>query len=259
LKSFTIQAVKGSIMPEVVKIYPSTDKVPENLLKIYIQFSLPMQEVGNALDFIRVTDESDGKTVDIFLRLESELWNKEHDLLTLWLDPGRIKTGLIPNMSQGLPLTAGHTYTVDILTDWKSANGQRLEEAYKKTFHVGQKDTIRPDPGNWDLQLPRADSREALELSFTENLDAILLRESLYFQDADGKDIAGFYQWDSLENSVKYVPFKNWHKGVYSLLVNSKLEDLAGNSLTRLFDEQLEEKAPVPGDTIATKRQFRIN
>ena len=41
-----------------------------------------------------------------FLDLQPELWNAEGTVLTLWLDPGRIKRDLIPNKELGIPLKA---------------------------------------------------------------------------------------------------------------------------------------------------------
>ena len=42
--------VLNAVKPMVERIYPTSEKVPENLLKMYFVFSQPMQEVGNILD-----------------------------------------------------------------------------------------------------------------------------------------------------------------------------------------------------------------
>ena len=89
MASFTIPERMPTEAVELLAVYPRLDTVPENLLKMYFKFAQPMQEVGNALDFITVTNETDREETQPFLRLESELWNKERTLLTLWLDPGR--------------------------------------------------------------------------------------------------------------------------------------------------------------------------
>lgn len=68
---------------ELLDIYPTTDSVPENLLKIYLVFSKPMQELGNSLDYITIYDNTSNKEVTVFLELQSELWNKDHNTLTL--------------------------------------------------------------------------------------------------------------------------------------------------------------------------------
>ncbi len=237
---FIISDPTGKGSPEVLQFYPTTDSVPENLLKLYIQFSMPMQEVGHAVDFIQVRDKSEGQPVDIFLHLESELWNKEHNLLTLWLDPGRIKTGLIPNKAMGLPIKAGHSYSVRISPEWKSATGQPIGEGYQKTYYVGAGDRARPNPADWKLQPPKGNSKDPLKLSFPEPLDAILLPESFHLQDGEGRNIQITFQLGPHETSIELLPLNNWKKGSYTLLIDSILEDLAGNNISRLFDEELQ-------------------
>ena len=79
---------------ELLSIYPTQDTLPENLLKLYFEFSQPMVE-GTSLDHITLI-RSDGDTMKgTFLDLHPELWNAESTVLTLWLDPGRIKRDLI--------------------------------------------------------------------------------------------------------------------------------------------------------------------
>jgi hypothetical protein len=80
----------------LVNVFPTADTLPENLLKIYLQFSAPMRE-GEALQYVHLLNENKDTLHDIFLDLQPELWNKERTALTLWLDPGRIKRDLIPN------------------------------------------------------------------------------------------------------------------------------------------------------------------
>ncbi len=255
---FSIAEAEGRKRPQVSRFYPTTDSVPENLLKVYVQFSMPMQEVGNALDFIEVRDVSEGQPVDIFLRMESELWNKEHNLLTLWLDPGRIKTGLIPNMAKGLPLKAGHSYAIRISPEWKSATGLPLEEGYEKTFHVGIGDRSSPDPGRWELQSPKGNTRDPLKLVFPEPLDAVLLPECLQIRDREDGDVIVHYRLGPLESSIEIIPSSAWNKEEYTLLIDPKLEDLAGNNLWGLFDEKIREGNPVPREVKKGQLQFTV-
>ena len=65
-----------------------------------------MQE-GQALENITVIKNGKDTIPSIFLDLQPELWNKERTILTLWLDPGRIKRDLQPNKKLGLPLELG--------------------------------------------------------------------------------------------------------------------------------------------------------
>ncbi|HMB63116.1 MAG TPA: hypothetical protein VKN36_08600, partial [Eudoraea sp.] len=44
LSTFKVAAGQAGSSPELLAVYPSKDTVPENLLKVYLQFSQPMQE-----------------------------------------------------------------------------------------------------------------------------------------------------------------------------------------------------------------------
>jgi len=223
-------------------IYPTTDKVPENLLKIYLVFSQPMAEVGNALDHIKVKNITTNKEVKVFLDLQTELWNKAHTQLTLWLDPGRIKTGLIPNQQKGLPILKGNDYEIYIDKNWKAANGMSLDKSYIKRLVVGDRDIEKPDYNSWNLVLPKNNTMKPLIIELNEALDAILLRESFTILNNSGAVVMGNYHINEDENKLVFTPSSNWTSGIYTIEITSKLEDLAGNNLNRLFDEAVSSK-----------------
>ncbi|NAS13662.1 hypothetical protein [Poritiphilus flavus] len=258
LESFTIRSEENELAPEILNIYPTRDTVPENLLKMYLVFSQPMQQVGNALDFVRVFDETKQKEVKVFLELESELWNAEHNRLTLWLDPGRIKTDLIPNREQGLPIKQGHRYRLEIDQGWRDANGNALKESVSKRFYVGSRDVGKPNPKGWEILLPKSGSKGVLKLNFGEPLDAILAKESIAVYSDSGEPIEGELDLISKEKGIKIIPVNNWKKGKYKLLINSRLEDLSGNNLNRLFDRDVDETVSDPSPEKVHKISFRI-
>ncbi|MEM7382658.1 MAG: hypothetical protein AAF361_15930, partial [Bacteroidota bacterium] len=202
LTSFTVSSGENKSSPEVLTIYPTRDTLPENLLKMYVVFSEPMQQVGNALDFIRVFDETEQQEVQVFLELESELWNAEHDRLTLWLDPGRIKTDLIPNKEQGLPVKQGHNYRIEIDQAWRSAKGIALKESYSKEFYVDRRDVLKPDPKAWEILTPASGSKQELTLRFGESLDGILTKESVAVYSDAGDRVQGAFELHSKENGI---------------------------------------------------------
>lgn len=239
LSKFIIPPSISEKTAEIIEIYPVQDTVPQNLLKIYIQFSRPMQNVGNALDYITVYNETEKKEEQLFLSLETELWNREHDRLTLWLDPGRIKTDLIPNREEGPPLSTGNDYILVISDTWKTTDGQTLKQGYRKTWHVTERDETKPDVENWNIIPPNPDSRSPLTIQFKEPVDFVLAKESLTIQNDNGEALSGQWEVSSLATSVRFIPTKFWDAGNYNLLVDAKLEDWAGNNLNRLFDENL--------------------
>jgi hypothetical protein len=244
--------LKGA--PEILAIYPSTDTVPENLLKVYLQFSEPMQEVGHVLDFIKVIDETEGVEKKVFLEMESELWNRKHDLLTLWLDPGRIKTDLIPNRKLGLPILNGHIYSMHIDSNWRSAKGRQMKRSFSKSLVVTQGDYKKPTIKDWKLNIPNANSREALTLLFSEPMDAVLSVETISIYDNSQNLVTGSIIISEGEKEMSFTPRNKWKTGDYKIYIKSIFEDLAGNNLNRLFDENL----LIKSDSIATAKTHTL-
>ena len=240
LVEFTIiEPLENAEKPKLLAMYPSQDTVPENLLKIYLVFSKPMQEVHAALDYINVYNNTKDKPTDIFLPLQNELWNKEHTELTLWLNPGRIKRDLIPNREKGQPLERGNRYRVSISQQWQDAQGIYLEKGVVKEFYVGERDSKKPDVKNWKLQVPKKGTVGTLVIAFPEALDAMLLQETLVVRSADKEQITGTFRLGSKEQELIFQPDLVWKTSDYQLIIDSKLEDLGGNNLNHLFDKDL--------------------
>ena len=225
--------------PEVLAVYPSADTVPENLLKFYVRFSQPMQRIGNITDYIKLKKQGTDAFLDVFLYLETELWNEDHTQITLWLDPGRVKKELIPNKERGNPLERGQHYELQIDPTFESAEGQSLKGAFVKDFYVTRRDTVKPRIEDWFLEVPVANSQDKLVINFNEALDAILLKETFELLESSGEPVAGFFQLGADEKSLLFTPLNNWKKDSYKLKIKALLEDLAANNLNRLFDEDL--------------------
>ena len=68
--------------PKVVAVYPSSNTLPENTLKFYVQFSSPMRK-GNIYHHLSIR-EVGGKVVELpFLEIEQEFWSRDSKRLTL--------------------------------------------------------------------------------------------------------------------------------------------------------------------------------
>ncbi|MES2774664.1 MAG: Ig-like domain-containing protein [Bacteroidota bacterium] len=224
--------------PYVINIFPSNDTVPENLLKIYLEFSAPMQE-GQALQHVCLLNDQNDTVPGVFLDLQPELWDKERTTLTLWLDPGRIKRDLIPNQKMGNPLRLGKHYTLAVSKQWKDIYGMPLKQSYTRKFVAGARDSISPIPGKWVLKLAPANSTDPLQINFGEALDYYLAQETIIIKDEKGTAIAGKIRIINNGTGFAFQPKKPWQAGPYRLQISSMLEDLAGNNLNRLFERDM--------------------
>jgi hypothetical protein len=104
---------------DVVAVHPSSPVVPENLLRMYVEFSAPMGSKP-AADYVRLIDRTGGKdevVEEAFLPVEADFWSRDHKRYTLFLDPGRVKRGILPNRARGRPLRAGHSYALDVAAE----------------------------------------------------------------------------------------------------------------------------------------------
>ena len=252
----TVPLAGGTVKPELQAIYPSNDTVPENLLKFYFHFSSPMR-AGEWHKHIFLMAERNDTLHDVFLDLQPELWNREGNTLTLWLDPGRIKRELIPNQQYGNPLMKGKQYTLVVNETWKDVQDRPLEKTYRKSFTVGLRDSLLPDPLAWHLSLPDAGTRDPLLLAFPEPLDYYLLQETVRISNKYG-DVNGLIQVAAEEKSVRFIPDEKWKTGQYRLRVSPILEDLAGNNLQRPFDRDIRDAQAGRGTT-SFERSFKLD
>jgi hypothetical protein len=219
----------------VENVYPTADLLPENQLKFYIQFSSPMSR-GKAYDRIHLKDGSGQVVVLPFLEIDEELWDAAGRRLTVFFDPGRVKRELLPREQEGPALIAGQRYTLEIDSSWKDADGTQLRRGYRKVFRVGPADYSAPQPMGWRVDVPAAGSRDPLVVGFGEPLDWALLERLLWVVDSTGGESAGEASVGAGESSWQFVPKDEWIEGDYRLMVETTLEDLAGNSIGRLFE-----------------------
>jgi hypothetical protein len=218
----------------VARVYPTAEKVPENLLKFYLHFSAPMSQ-GESYTHIKLLDAK-GKVVHLpFLELDQELWDPSGTRFTLFFDPGRVKRGLKPREEVGPPLEEGKRYTLVIDKGWADAEGNPLKATFRKTFTVGPPDDKQPDPKKWKLKVPTAGSRAPLRVALGKPLDHALL-ERLVWVEAGGRRVAGKVEVRERETVWSFSPARAWKPGAYSLVADTRLEDLCGNSIARPFE-----------------------
>ncbi|HVV46553.1 MAG TPA: hypothetical protein VHC72_15175 [Bryobacteraceae bacterium] len=212
----------------VTAVYPSADALPANLLRFYIWFSAPMSK-GEAAARLHLLD-SKGKPLPAVFLSGEELWDPAGTRLTMTLDPGRIKRGLTSNMALGAAIVDGRRYTLAIDKEWNDARGVAMVEGFRKAFRGAPADRTPPDPKQWRITPPRGGTRDALVVAFGEPLNHALLERMLRV------DIAGRLTIPAGETEWRFVPDSPWRAGAHRLMVNTAIEDLAGNRPGLPFD-----------------------
>jgi hypothetical protein len=239
----------------VADVFPTAPRVPENLLRMYVQFSAPMSR-GRATDFVDLLDSSGAVVADAFVLAAQELWSPDDSRLTLFFDPGRLKQGVGPNLAMGPPLREGQQVTLRIRAGWPDARGVPLADSYTRRWEVGIADRARPTSATWDIVGP-ATAEAELRINFPEPLDRALLQRMLVVLGPDGEAVAGKVTVPAGETAWTFMPTAGWGAGDHEVVVDPSLEDLAGNSLERLFDEPLRTEAGRPSQP-PLRLQFHV-
>ena len=219
----------------VVRVTPTTDVLPENQLRLYIEFSAPMSRRGG-LDFVKLLDSTGREVPGAFLPLEADFWNGDRTRYTLFFDPGRVKQGIRPNEEMGRPLSAGARYTLVVDPLWQDGEGLPLVAGYRRTFRVGPADETPITVAEWQVRSPPSGRRDPLIVTFPEPLDHGLLKRALGVERTDGTQVVGEVAIDRAETEWRFTPRDQWRQGEHRLVVLSILEDLAGNRIGQAFE-----------------------
>jgi hypothetical protein len=241
--------------PQVAAIYPQTDTVPENLLKFYIEFSEPMQ-TGSALEHIFLVDKNRDTLERIFLDLKPELWDPTDKVLTIWIDPGRIKRDLVLNKELGNPLHSRQAYQLVISGKWKDRRGLSLGKDISKKFVVGSRVDAQLSINQWHIAAPNATTTGPLIIHFGYPVDHYLLQESLSVLTKGGKPVNGKMTITDEDKTWMFTPDAQWLSGAYKLRVAARLEDLSGNNLNKVFDRDIYKQKK--NDNAYYERQFEV-
>ena len=238
----------GCSMTEVTDIFPSADRLPENLLRFYVRFSNPMQR-GRAAAEISLLGPDGRPAPDVLYRAPVELWDRTMRQLTVLLDPGRLKRGVGPNRELGPPLTAGQHYTLVIGAGMTDMFGSALSEPVHKRFLVtaAVRDAIAIE--QWSLVPPSAESRQALTLSFPAALDWALLHVAIVVMWEDGQRVEGSVAVAKKETQWIFTPAFPWARGSYDVRVDADIEDVCGNTVSAAFERPLR-----PGSELGSAR-----
>jgi hypothetical protein len=227
-----------STTTEVLGIYPTASEVPRNLLRFYVWFSAPMSE-GEAAEHVRLVDHAGDEMVGALFPTDHELWDRERRRLTILLDPARIKRGLVGHRQSGYPLSPGMSCRLEVDGAFRDARGVALRTPAHRRYRVGGEERRRVEPENWVLTTPARGSLDPFGLEFDRPLDHGLLSRCLHVVGPGGRTVDGTRTIGPEERSWRLTPHEPWTPESHQLVVDPVLEDLAGNSVSRVFDRDL--------------------
>lgn len=249
-------APQGQATTRVVGAYPTATVLPENQLRMYIEFSAPMG-LMDGLPHVRLLGEQGETVIDPFLPLDVNLWNEDRTRFTLLFDPGRVKRGILPNEQLGRSLVAGRRYTLVVDEGWRDGAGQPLASAFRREFTVGPPQERALDPAGWRLDVPAAGTRDRLTVTFPVPLDYGLLQRALGVAGDTGERLGGEIRLEAAETRWTFTPREPWRAGGYRLVAAPTLEDVAGNRIGRPFEVAMLSEVGARGATSAAV-PFRV-
>ena len=237
-------------------VYPTSDSLPENLLRIYIVFSQPMKTSGS-LEKIKLFDETGNDVSHAIFNNVYELWDRDQKRLTILFDPSRIKKGLQANLAMGRVLKPGLKYSL-IIKGMEDIYGQIIQVPYKKTFRVIEEDILAPDTNLWEINTLQPNTRAPLIINFPDMLDYGSLLGRIRVLNSEGNYINGEVKITNKEKDWQFIPEDNWGVGNYHIHIDTQLEDPSGNNLNGLFDHKSGTlKANYKGNIMALKLDIR--
>lgn len=242
---FRIPAVTPPPTAAVTDMFPSADTLPENTLRLYLHFSVPMAP-HVAFDHIALRDASGAIDDAAFMQLKQELWSEDRTRLTVLIDPGRIKREVATNVALGPALEAGHTYHLTVAGGWPSADGTSELAEFSRAFSVSPPLRERPDVRRWSTTSPCVGTHEALEITLDRPFDRHRLRSSLQVLSAGRQDVRGTVEVGEGERTWRFVPDEPWADGDTRVVVDPTLEDVAGNNFRDLLDAVTSDEASAP-------------
>ena len=196
-----------------------------------------MQEMG-ILNHIKLTRD-DGKNITgVFFENQYELWNEDRTKVTLIVDPGRVKTGLLAHNVLGRAFDEGVTYCLVVDSLLVDFNNEKLNRRFIKKFIAVSEDTTAPNLTNWSVTCPPANTREVFTINLNDKVDHISAKTFIKIIDDNERIMEGEITLGKNESLWIFKPKLKWQKGNYKLIVNSRLEDIAANTLNGIFDHK---------------------
>lgn len=245
-KQFQVPELKPISGSAIASIYPSSNTLPANLLRMYVYFEQPMG-LANPHDHISLLDEAGQVISTPFVEITEGLWNHNRTRLTLFFHPGRVKRGVGPNMTIGAVLEEGKAYQLTFDPEWTDALGRPIGVAPAKSFVVDEAVRDMIDPDDWQVVPPKAGTLGAIQINWPLPLDHALAKRMITLI-KDNKTLEVIPELLEGETRLEFISTLPWEAGEYVLEIDPRIEDLSGNTPFYLFDTE------TPGETGTEKK-----
>ena len=229
--------------PRVVGVSPASVEIPANLLRLYVEFSAPMSLRG-VERFVRLLDGAGNEVPVAFVDVPDGLWDPTRRVLTLFVHPGRVKSGVALGEALGPVLSPGSSVTLQVEAGAPDADGRRTTEVFTRTWLVGESRRGALEPSRWLLGPPRGPDEE-LTLTLPVLLDVQIAERALRVLGEEGA-VEGSWRPRAGAIGLEFRPDRPWTPGSYRLVVAPFLEDVSGNRPGRAFEREVNEGEPDP-------------
>ena len=212
----------------VTAVFPSGPTVAERLLRITIAFSR-----GPAAGEVPTVElrGKDGRPIeDPFVR--QDLWSPDGRMLTLLLEPGRVKSGLIARKRLGGALVPGQRVTLV------------LAGVAVKAWQVVAGSCAKPEPAQWRIITPATGRRDALRVLLSGPMD-IQARHLIAVADAAGNRLSGVAGFATGEAEWLFCPDRPWERGAHVLRVHPHAETPCGDAVGAPFEHATVDRTAV--------------
>jgi hypothetical protein len=224
-----------------VEIHPAGLTVPENLLRIELRFEQP-QCLPFDIARLKLLD-ANGLEVQHAL-LDLTLPSADGRRITVLMDPGRVKSGVGPNLDAGRALQEGSTVSLRLVgTD-------AAQPLVVKTWQVTAAASRPLRPEAWKLALPRRSSRDTLVVDMQMPISSV--GEALIaVLDGHGRRVDGTTSLAEGDAAWRFTPSRPWAAGTHRLVTHPDLEDPAGNRRCAAFETSIRLTSPCEGTSLA--------
>jgi hypothetical protein len=235
--------------PQVAAIYPLTNEIPVNILMFHVVFTEPMVESAQAYKQIKLLNEK-GEEKQFVWRHKSN-WTSDGKHLVMMLHPGRVKRDIRYFEEGDILFEPGKKYTLVVTATLLGRNNRMLEKEFTKQFTIVAPDRVMPVFDDKKLAAPKANTNQPVKLLFNEGMDYGTLLIGLDVKSKTGKNVEGEITANS-DSSWSFIPVLPWEAGTYTVQLNDYTSDIAGNHLTRRFEEtdaeEMKKREPVTAE-----------